>query len=100
MGVLPANATVMYMKNSAGQVVKKYAVPPKESTRWVPPHPWVPYTTQVNVEQCCQFLELKDYPIVVNEELKEQWKNKQVFDSYALPLLQLATPSAPPLTLS
>ena len=52
------------------------------------------------MEQCCQFLELKDYPIVVNEELKEQWKNKQVFDSYALPLLKLANPSAHPLTLS
>ena len=37
---------------------------------------------------------------MVNEELKEQWKNKQVFDSYALPLLQLANPSAHPLTLA
>ena len=48
------------------------------------------------MEQCCQFLELKDYPIVVNEELKEQWKNKQVFDSYALPLLKLANPALTP----
>jgi len=98
--VLPANATVMYMKNSAGQVVKKYAVPPKESTRWVPPHPWVPYRTQVTVEQVCQFLEMSDYPIVANEVLKKKWEDYQAFDDYARPQFEKVNPDAHPLTLN
>jgi len=97
--VLPTNATVMYMKNSAGQVVKKYAVPQKESTRWVPPHPWVPYRTQVTVEQVCQFLEMHDYPIVANEILKKKWEDKDVFEEYARPLFEKVNPDAHPLTL-
>ena len=52
------------------------------------------------MEQCCQFLELNDYPIVVNEDLKEKFKDKSVFDEYALPLLKSANPTAHPLTLS
>ena len=54
----------------------------------------------MTVEQCCQYLELTDYPIVVNEELKEKFKDKKVFDDYALPLLKSANPTAHPLTLS
>ena len=46
------------------------------------------------------YLELKDYPIVVNEGLKEKFKDKKVFDDYALPLLKTANPNAHPLTLS
>jgi len=98
--VLAANATVMYMKNSAGQVVKKYAVPPKESTRWVPPHPWVPYRTQVTVEQVCQFLEMSDYPIVANEVLRKKWEDYQIFDDYARPQFEKVNPDAHPLTLN
>jgi len=98
--VLAANATVMYMKNSAGQVVKKYAVPPKESTRWVPPHPWVPYRTQVTVEQVCQFLEMSDYPVVANEVLRKKWEDYQVFDDYARPQFEKVNPDAHPLTLN
>ena len=54
----------------------------------------------MTVEQCCQYLELTDYPIVVNEDLKEKFKDKKVFDDYALPLLKSANPTAHPLTLS
>ena len=97
--VLAANATVMYMKNSAGQIVKKYAVPPKESTRWVPPHPWVPYRTQVTVEQVCQFLEMNDYPIVANNELRKKWEFYEAFDDYARPQFEKVNPDAHPLTL-
>jgi len=96
--VLPANATVMYMKNSAGQMVKKYSTQ-KESTRWVPPHPWVPYRTQVTVEQVCQFLEMNDYPIVANECLKKKFEDKQTFENYARPLFEKVNPDAHPLTL-
>ena len=97
---IPENARVVFMVSASGQQIKKVKMTPKETTRWVPPHPWVPYPNQVTVEQCCLFLELKDYPIVVNKELQEKFQNKAVFDEYALPLLKMANPSAHPLTLS
>jgi len=93
-----ANGTVLYMKNSAGQMVKKHSVQ-KESTRWVPPHPWVPYRNQVTVEQVCQFLEMHDYPIAVNENLKNKFEDKQVFEDYARPMFEKVNPDAHPLTL-
>lgn len=96
--VTPANGTVIYIKNAAGQKVKKYAVQ-KESTRWVPPHPWVPYRNQVTVEQVCQFLEMVDYPIAMNEALKKKFEDKQAFDDYAMPLFKKMNPDAHPLTL-
>jgi len=95
---VPANATVLYIKNAAGQKIKKYSTQ-KESNRWVPPHPWVPYKNQVTVEQVCQFLEMVDYPIAMNEVLKEKFKDKQAFDDYARPLFQKVNPNAHPLTL-
>lgn len=96
--VIPENATVIYMRNSAGVMVKKYNVH-KESTRWVPPHPWVPYKTQVTVEQVCQYLEMVDYPIVMNEDLKKRFQDKQVFEDFATPLFRKVNPDAHPLTL-
>jgi len=96
--VIPENATVIYMKNSAGVMVKKYNVH-KESTRWVPPHPWVPYKTQVTVEQVCQYLEMVDYPIVMNEDLRKRFQDKQAFDDFATPLFRKVNPDAHPLTL-
>eukprot|EP00092_Neocalanus_flemingeri_P027088 GFUD01029374.1.p1 GENE.GFUD01029374.1~~GFUD01029374.1.p1 ORF type:complete len:378 (-),score=111.66 GFUD01029374.1:57-1190(-) len=96
--IIPANATVIYIKNAAGQKVKKYTIQ-KESTRWVPPHPWVPYKNQVTVEQVCQFLEMVDYPIAVNEVLKKKFEDKPTFDDYAFPLFQKVNPNAHPLTL-
>ena len=97
---IPENARVVFMVSASGQQIKKIKMTPKDTTRWVPPHPWVPYPNQVTVEQCCLYLELKDYPILVNTELQEKFKNKAVFDEYALPLLKTANPSAHPLTLS
>jgi len=96
--VTAVNGTVIYIKNAAGQKVKKYSVQ-KESTRWVPPHPWVPYRNQVTVEQVCQFLEMVDYPIAMNEVLKKKFEDKQVFDDYAMPLFKKVNPDAHPLTL-
>jgi len=95
---VPANATVIYIKNAAGQKIKKVSAQ-KESSRWVPPHPWVPYKNQVTVEQVCQFLEMVDYPIAMNESLKEKFKDKDVFDEYARPLFTKVNPNAHPLTL-
>lgn len=97
---IPENARVVFMVSASGQQIKKIKMTPKDTTRWVPPHPWVPYPNQVTVEQCCLFLELKDYPIVVTKELQEKFQDKAVFDAYALPLLKMANPSAHPLTLS
>jgi len=97
---IPEDAKIVIMVSASGQQVKKIKLSTKDTTRWVPPHPWIPYPHQVTVEQCCQYLELKDYPIVVNEDLKEKFKDKKVFDDYALPLLKSANPSAHPLTLS
>ena len=37
---------------------------------------------------------------MVNEELKERFKDKRVFDEFALPLLKISNPTAHPLTLS
>jgi len=97
---IPEDAKIVMMVTASGQQVKKIKLSTKDTTRWVPPHPWVPYPHQVTVEQCCQYLELTDYPIVVNEDLKEKFKDKKVFDDYALPLLKSANPTAHPLTLS
>ena len=37
---------------------------------------------------------------MVNEDLKERFKDKRVFDEFALPLLKISNPTAHPLTLS
>ena len=54
----------------------------------------------VTVEQCCQYLGLRDYPILVNQTLKERFKDKRKFDVFATPLLKIANPRAHPLILS
>ena len=95
----PKNVRVIYMKNAAGQQVKKYKQQPKESSRWKPPRPWVPYPTQATVEQVCTFLKLIDYPILVTEQLKLRYQDKQAFFDYALPLLRGVNPRAHPLIL-
>ena len=54
---IPADAKVVFMVTASGQQVKKIKLTNKESQRWVPPHPWVPYPHQVDVkEQILQFL--------------------------------------------
>ena len=90
---------VVYEVSASGQKVKKFKMTPKERKGWVPSHPWVPHPNQVTVEQCCLYLELQDYPIIVTKELQEKFQNKDVFDEYALPLLKIANPRAHPLTL-
>jgi len=95
--VVPSNAKVMYMTNSQGVKVKKFSA--KLSTKFIPGRPWIPYQTQVTVDQVCKFLEMKDYPIPVTEGLKESFKNKQIFNDYATPLFRRVNPKAHPLVL-
>ena len=68
--------------------------------RWVPASARGPHPNQVTVKQCCQYLELRDYPIQVNQTLKERFQDKRKFDDYATPLLKVANPRAHPLILS
>lgn len=44
---IPENAKIVFMVSASGQQIKKIKMTPRESTRFVPPHPWVPYPTQV-----------------------------------------------------
>ena len=53
----------------------------------------------ITVEQCCRYLELKDYPIVVNKKLKEKFRDKKVFEDYAIKLFKTVKPDAHPLHL-
>ena len=53
----------------------------------------------ITVEQCCLYLELKDYPIVFNKELKEKFKDKKAFHEYAIKLFKTVDPEAHPLHL-
>lgn len=78
------------MVSASGQKIKKIKRTNKERKNWVPSHPWVPHPNQVTVEECCLYLELQDYPIIVTKELKEKFQNKDLFDEYALPLLKIA----------
>ena len=68
--------------------------------RWAPSHPWVPHPNQVTLKQCCQYLGLRDYPILVSENQKERFKDQRQFDDYATPLLKIANPAAHPLVLA
>ena len=97
---MPAGAKIVFMISASGQKVKRYKLSGKTTQRWVAPHPWVPHPHQVTVEQCCQYLELRDYPIQVNPTLKERFKDKRKFDDYATPLLKVVNPRAHPLILS
>ena len=99
-GGIPAGAKIVLMVSASGQKVKRFKLSGKESKRWVAPHPWVPHPHQVTVEQCRQYLGLRDYPILVNNTLKERFKDKRQFDNYATPLLRIANPGAHPLLLS
>ena len=67
---------------------------------WVPSVPWEPHPRQVTVEQCCKYLNLRDYPVQVNQTLQERFKDKQKFDDYATPLLKITNPLIHPLILS
>ena len=95
-------ATVVFMKG------KKKVSKSQSQTRgkkilkkpWVPPHPWLPHPHQVTVEQCCQYLQLRDYPILVNPTLEERFQDQRKFAEYATPLLKVANPRANPLILS
>ena len=95
----PSEARVVYMVSATGQNVKRYKVGGNQSQRWTPPHPWIPYPTQVTVQQCCLHLQLRDYPILVNERLKERFKDKTEFDKFATPRLRIANPGTNPLVL-
>ena len=96
---LPPGAKIVFMISASGQKVKRFKLSGKTSHRWVPPQPWVAHPHQVTVEQCCQYLQLRDYPILVNQTLKERFKDKRRFDEYATPLLRIANPRAHPLIL-
>ena len=67
---------------------------------WVPSVPWEPHPLQVTVEQCLKYLNLRDYPVQVNQTQKERFKDRQKFADYATPLLKIANPRAHPLILS
>ena len=95
---LPSNAKIVYMVSATGQQVKRFKVEGKQ--RWTPPQPWIPFPTQVTVQQCCTFFQLRDYPIIVNQNLKERFKDKKQFDKFAIPLLGNANPTAHPLILA
>lgn len=95
--VAPSNAKVIYMTNSQGVKVKKFSA--KMTTKFIPGRPWIPYQTQVTVDQVCKFLEMNDYPIPVTDTLKESWKNKEAFNDYATPLFRRVNPKAHPLVL-
>ena len=97
---IPAGAKVVVMISASGQKVKRFKLSGKQPKRWVPPHPWVPHPHQITVEQCCQYLQLRDYPLHVNQTLQERFKNKRKFDEYATPLLKIANPRVHPLILS
>ena len=97
---MPAGAKIVFMVSASGQKVKRYKLSGKTPQRWVAPHPWVPHPNQVTVDQCCQYLELRDYPIQVNQSLQERFKDKRKFDVFATPLLKIANPRAHPLILS
>ena len=54
---IPENAKVVIMVSASGQKIKKIKMNPKESTRFVPPHPWVPFLTQVNIfDRSCYYV--------------------------------------------
>ena len=64
------------------------------------PTPWLPHPKQLTVSECCEHLEVRDYPMLVNETLQERFKDRRKFDAYAAPLLKIANPRAHPLILS
>ena len=48
--------------------------------KWLACQPYVAHPNQVTVEQCCMYYNLKDYPILVHESLKEKFKDYKKFE--------------------
>ena len=89
------------MKNSGGQIKKKkYNRSIKQTPTKPTSHPWTPSKTQITVKQVCQYLELNDYPIPMNEFLRKKFEDYKAFDDYARPLFRQTNPCAHPLTLA
>ena len=53
-----------------------------------------------SVKNCCLYLGLSDYPIIVTEQLKERFKDKNLFFEYAGQLLSSANPGVNHLFLT
>ena len=53
-----------------------------------------------SVNNCCLYLGLSDYPIIVTEQLKERLKDKNLFFAYVGQLLSSANPGANHLFLT
>ena len=53
-----------------------------------------------SVKNCCLYLGLSDYPIIVTEQLKEMFKDKNLFFAYVGQLLSSANPGANHLFLA
>ena len=58
------------------------------------------FSDDSSVANCCLYLGLNDYPIIVTEQLKEMFKDKNLFFDYAAKLLSSANSGANHLFLA
>ena len=61
---------------------------------------WIYFHMITSVKNCCLYLGLSDYPVMVTEQLKERFKDKNLFFQFAGQLLSSANSGANHLFLA
>jgi len=62
-------------------------------------NPTIPGKNQITVNMACRFLGLKDYPVPINENNIQFFKNQSNFEAYYLPLVASVNMGANPLSV-
>ena len=66
----------------------------------MPKKPWIPFKTQVSVQQVCQYLEMKDVLIKSTPALRITCRDWKFFNELARPLARKANPDAHPYVMA
>ena len=88
------------VKNNGVSKKKKFSSKKEKRVKFVPNKPWIPFKTQVSVQQVCQYLEMKDVLIKSTPALRITCRDRKFFNELARPLARKANPDAHPYVMA
>jgi len=87
-------------KNNGESKKKTFSSKKEKRVKFVPNKPWIPFKTQVSVQQVCQYLEMKDVLIKSTPALRITCRDRKFFNELARPLARKANPDAHPYVMA
>merc|ERR1719494_654191 len=92
--------SISKVKNNGVSKKKKFSSKKEKRVKFVPNKPWIPFETQVSVQQVCRYLEMKDVLIKSTPALRITCRDRKFFNELARPLARKANPDAHPYVMA